>query len=118
MGILMALIPFFVEGGSRGKGGRDRSRYGYICRLSLWTFLDHSLRAPLVTLIRTTLVVVDYFTRWTEAYAIPNQEATTVAKKLLDEMFFRFSPPEQLHSDRGRQFESNLITELCKLLNI
>ena len=27
------------------------------------------------------LVVADYFTRWTEAYAIPNQEAITVAKK-------------------------------------
>ena len=26
------------------------------------------------------LVVVDYFTRWTEAYGIPNQEAATVAK--------------------------------------
>ena len=52
------------------------------------------------------LVAVDYFTRWVEAYEIPNQEATTVARKLVDEMFSRFSPPEQLHSDQGRQFES------------
>ena len=50
------------------------------------------------------LVVVDYFTRWTEAYGIRNQEAATVAKKLVDEVFCRFSPPEQLHSDQGRQF--------------
>ena len=49
-----------------------------------------------------TLVVADYFTRWVEAYPIPNQEATTVARKLTDELFFRFSPPEQLHSDQGR----------------
>ena len=47
------------------------------------------------------LVAVDYFTRWTEAYGIPNQEAATVAKKLVDEVFFRFSPPEQLHWDQG-----------------
>ena len=33
-------------------------------------------------------------------YAIRNQEAITVAKKLVDEMFCRFSPPEQLHSDQ------------------
>ena len=64
------------------------------------------------------LVVEDYFTHWMEAYPIPNQEATTVAKKLTDGFFFRFSPPEQLHSDQGRQFESQLIAEICKLLGI
>ena len=64
------------------------------------------------------LVVGDYFTRWMEAYPIPNQEATTVAKKLTDELFFRFSIPEQLHTDQGRQFESELIAEICKLLHI
>ena len=45
------------------------------------------------------LVVADYFTRYTEAYTIPNKEATTVARKLVDEFFFRFSPPAYLHSD-------------------
>ena len=64
------------------------------------------------------LVASEYFTKWVEVYAIPNQEAITVAKKLTDEMFCRFSPPEQLHSDQGRQFESELIKEICKLLNI
>ena len=64
------------------------------------------------------MVAVDHFTRWVEVYAIRNQEATTVAKKLVDEMFCRFSPPEQLHSDQGRQFESDLVKEICKLLQI
>ena len=36
------------------------------------------------------LVAEDYFTKWLEAWAIPNQEAKTVAQKLLDEMFFSF----------------------------
>ena len=52
------------------------------------------------------LVAGDYFTRWIDVYALPNQDATTVAQKLVDELFCRFSPPEQLHSDQGRQFES------------
>ena len=64
------------------------------------------------------LVAVDYFTRWVEAYGIPNQEAMTVARKLVDEMFCRFSPPEQLHSDQGRQFESALVKETCNILGV
>lgn len=49
------------------------------------------------------LVASDYFTRWVEAYAIPNQEATTVAGKLVNNMFCHFGLPEQLHSDMGTQ---------------
>ncbi len=38
------------------------------------------------------LVVGDYFTMWMEAYAIPNQEATTVAKKLVDLFLLQVLP--------------------------
>ena len=58
------------------------------------------------------------FTKWLEAWAIPNQEAKTVAQKLLEEMFLCFSLPDRLHSDQGRQFEGKLIEELCKLLQV
>ena len=64
------------------------------------------------------LVAEDYFTRWLEAWPIPNQEAKTVALKLVNEMFFRFSLPDQILSDQGRQFESAIMDELCKLLQI
>ena len=48
------------------------------------------------------LMAEDYFTKWLEAWAIPNQEAKIVAHKLLEEMFLRFSLPDKLHSDQGR----------------
>ena len=64
------------------------------------------------------LVIADYFTRYVEAYALPDQTATTVARYLVDEFFMRFSPPERLHSDQGRNFESAVIAETCKLLGI
>lgn len=64
------------------------------------------------------LVADDYFSKWMEAYPIPNQEASTVAQKLVDEFFCRFSTPEQLHSDQGKQFESELLKEICTILNI
>ena len=64
------------------------------------------------------LIAGDYFTKWMEVYAIPNQEATTVAQKLVKEMFCRFSPLEALHSDQGRQFQSTLVAQICQLLHI
>ena len=64
------------------------------------------------------LVVSDYFTRYTEAYALPNQEAKTVAHKLVNEFFLRFSLPEQLYSDQGQQFELDIIKEVTNMLQI
>ena len=64
------------------------------------------------------IVASDYFTKWCEAYAIPNMEAKTVAKYLTREMFFRFSPPEALHSDQGRKFDGLLPKEICRILQI
>ena len=67
---------------------------------------------------RYVLVVVDYLTKWGEAYAIPNQTAETVARVIVDEFVCRYGMPEQLHSDQGRQFESELFTQMCSLLGI
>jgi transposase InsO family protein len=64
------------------------------------------------------LVVCDYFTRWTEAFPLPNQEAATVAQVFVNEYVCRYGVPEQLHTDQGRNFESKLIQEICELLQI
>ena len=53
-----------------------------------------------------------------EAYPILNQEASTVAKTLTNELFLQFSPPDQLHSDQSRQFEAQVLAEVCRLPNI
>ena len=67
---------------------------------------------------RYILVIADYFTKWTESYPMPNQEATTVAKLLVEEFVVRFGAPRQLHSDQGRNFESAVFQEMCRLLDI
>eukprot|EP00731_Ephydatia_muelleri_P007396 Em0003g1644a len=46
------------------------------------------------------------------------KETVTVAEILVEEIFCRFSIPEQLHSDQGQQFEGKLMQEVCKLLHI
>jgi hypothetical protein len=45
------------------------------------------------------LIAMDYFTKWPEAYALPNQEASTVAEALVTNFFCRFGIPRELHSD-------------------
>jgi len=55
------------------------------------------------------LVVADYLTRWMEAFTIPYQETSTIANKLVDEIFMHFGIPTQLHSDQGWQFKSHLM---------
>ena len=64
------------------------------------------------------LLVADYFTKWPEAYALPNQEATTVAEVFVREYVCRFGVPLELHSDQGRNFESKVFREMCTLLGI
>ena len=59
---------------------------------------------------RYVLVAIDYFTKWMEAYPLPDQEATTVAEALVQGMFSRFGTPSELHSDQGRNFESHVFT--------
>ena len=67
---------------------------------------------------RYIVVVIDYFTKWPEAFPVPNQEAATVAQVLVDGFFCRFGLPDELHSDQGRNFESTLFQECCRLLGI
>ena len=57
--------------------------------------------------------VGDYFSKWMEAIRV-----STVAIHLIDEVFMRYSVPEQLHSDQVRQFDSQLNREVCKMLHI
>ncbi|XP_042227369.1 uncharacterized protein LOC121869870 [Homarus americanus] len=57
---------------------------------------------------------MDYFTKWPEAYVIPNLEAT-IARVLVDQFFCRFGVPQELHSDQGKNSESAVFRrELAK----
>ena len=68
--------------------------------------------------MKYVLVIADYFSKWVEIFAIPNQEAKTVAKILVGEFICRYGIPDELHSDQGRQFESAVMQEVCQLLRI
>jgi hypothetical protein len=61
---------------------------------------------------------MDYFTYWPEVYAIPNQEASTVAEALVANFFCRFSISRELHKNQSRNFESHLLQEVLQRLGI
>jgi hypothetical protein len=67
---------------------------------------------------RYLLIAMEYFTKWPEVYPIPNQEASTIAETLVTNFFCRFGVPRELHSDQGRNFESNLLQEVSQRLGV
>ena len=67
---------------------------------------------------RYILVVSDLFTKWVEAFPISNTLSTTLATVLVDEVICRYGVPSYLHSDQGANLCSEVVSCLCKLLNI
>lgn len=61
------------------------------------------------------LMVVDQFTKWVEAYAIPDQSAETIVDKVVAEFFSRFGFPLQIHTDQGRNFDGTILREFCEV---
>jgi transposase InsO family protein len=53
-----------------------------------------------------------------EAYPLPDQQSETIAQKLVLEFISRFGTPLEIHSDQGKNFESSLFAEICKLFEI
>jgi len=53
------------------------------------------------------IVVSDYFTKWCEAYAVPNHNALTVADKIVPEFFCRFGIPKQCIQIKGENLNLN-----------
>ena len=64
------------------------------------------------------LVIMDHFTKWCEVFPTKDQKARTVAETLVSKVFSRFGPPTVIHSDQGRNFESNLMHEICCLMGV
>ena len=64
------------------------------------------------------LVVTDYFTKCINLYALSDKSAKTVAQHLFDNYISQHGVTEILHSDQGKEFEAQVVHQLCQLLGI
>ena len=67
---------------------------------------------------RHILVVVDYFTKWVEAYPMKRMDAVSIATVFVNEFVSRYGAPTSLHTDQGKNFDSSLFKQVCSLLGI
>ena len=67
---------------------------------------------------RYILTVQCSFTKWVEAYPLSNQRAATCARAFVTNWVYRYGVPDCIHSDQGRNFESNLYKEMSQLLHM
>ena len=64
------------------------------------------------------MVVVDYLTKWMEAYALKDHQAQTVVDTLVQEWVCRLGPPKTIHTDQGPEYVSVLFKEFAAALEI
>jgi len=99
-----------------GEAGRRRLYTG-----RPWQVVSVDLVGPMPLTPRGNswiLVLTDHFTRWANALAIPDASAPTVARVLDQHVFCYFGLPEQIYSDQGAQFQSQLMSDLCRLWGV
>ena len=68
--------------------------------------------------LRYVLIMVDLFSKYSEAVAMPDQETSTVLSALESGWFYRHGYPIALLSDQGRNVDGLLIRDACKDLGI
>ena len=64
------------------------------------------------------LVITDAFSLFSVAVVMPNQQAKTATKAMVDEWFYTYGIPSWIHSDQVKSFENKIIEQLCKIYGV
>ena len=83
-----------------------------------FTSIETTLEPNQSPRVTNVLVFQDHFTKHVLAYVTPNQTTKTVAKFLYQGYISIFGAPPRLLSDRGANFMSSVIDEMCKILGV
>ena len=66
---------------------------------------------------RYLLVLQDYFTKWADAVPLPDQTASRITTALIN-FFCTYGPPQIIHSDQGRNFESTIFNQVLHAFGV
>jgi len=64
------------------------------------------------------LVIIDDLTRYAEAFVTPNEKGDTAANVLMEKIICRYGVPEEIITDQGSAFISDLFETLCYQLAV
>ena len=97
-------------------------RSGHLQQFSA-TRTFETVGVDILPLPRTThnlyiVVIVDRFSRWVELAPVPDIIAPTIARAIVTHIVLRHWCPQFLLTDRGSQFRSAVVKQLCKRLRI
>ena len=67
---------------------------------------------------KNVLVMTNAISKFSEAVVMPNQQAKTVAKALVDKWFYTYGIPTRIHSNQGKSFDNKIIEQLCKIYGV
>ena len=80
--------------------------------------LDYLQIEPSKGNIENVLIVTDHFTRYAQAYPSKTQTALATAKLLWNNFIIHYGFPNKIISDQGRNFESELLANLCEVAGV
>jgi len=105
----------------KGPSGKGRSPMQVYDSGSPFKRVQMDILGPLpmtTTGNRYLLLVIDCFTKWVEAFPLKNIKATTIADVFVKQFISRHGVPLEVHTDQGKNFESNIFQEIMHLLGI
>ena len=84
-----------------------------------WKRIGMDLMGPLPKTeegYRHILMIVDYFSKWVEAFALKTKSPREIMKNLVEKVITRFGIPEEILTDRALEFNKGIAKEIYKEL--
>ena len=80
--------------------------------------LDYLKIEPSKGNVENVLIITDHFTRYAQVFPSKSQTALATAKLLWNNFILHYGLPSKIITDQGRNFESELIENLCQVAGV